>query len=94
MDGDAFGLGGDQDFLLGHDDPDGKITIPGERGRPARFLRRPDRPFVTARGGYYLFVPGLSALQSIAAGPAHLSRWSRLGRWWRTRLDGLRGRST
>jgi hypothetical protein len=80
MDGDAFGLGSDQDFLLGHDDPAGKTTIQGDRQRPARFLRRPDEQFVTTRGGYYLFVPGLSALESIAAGPAPRTRWRSLGR--------------
>ena len=66
MDGDAFGLGSDRDLLVGHDDPDGKMTIQGGGRRPAQFLHPPDEPLVTTRGGYYLFVPGLSALRRIA----------------------------
>jgi hypothetical protein len=41
------------------------MTIQGDRTRPPAFLHR-DRQFVTVRGGYYLFVPGLSALGLIA----------------------------
>jgi Dyp-type peroxidase family len=91
MDGDAFGLGGDQDFLLGQAS-DGKMTIPGEHGRPARFLRRPEQPFVSVHGGYYLFLPGMSALLRIAAGPPGGSLRSRLGRWARVKLRALRSR--
>jgi Dyp-type peroxidase family len=72
MDGDAFGLGGEQDALLGHGDPEGKITIDGDRGRPATFLRRPDEPFVRTRGGYYLYVPGMAGLRLIARREARL----------------------
>ncbi|HEV7585769.1 MAG TPA: hypothetical protein VGO14_08330 [Solirubrobacteraceae bacterium] len=91
MDGDAFGLGDDQDFLLGHE-PGGKMTIPGDRRRPARFLRRPDLPFVTVHGGYYLFMPGISALRRIAQGPPSDSALSRLARWGRATLRRLRSR--
>jgi Dyp-type peroxidase family len=70
MDGDAFGLGDDQDVLLGHG-PQGKITIDGDRARPATFLGPPAEPFVRTRGGYYLYVPGISALKLIAKRPAH-----------------------
>jgi Dyp-type peroxidase family len=64
MDGDAFGLGADQDFLLGLDDPRGKLTI---EGKPPRFLG-PQRTFVINRGGGYFFVPGIAALRALAAG--------------------------
>jgi Dyp-type peroxidase family len=62
MDGDAFGLGADQDFLLGR----GKLTVQGDRRRPASYLPAPERQFVTTRGGYYLFVPGIDSLRRIA----------------------------
>lgn len=62
MDGDAFGLGADQDFLLGLDDPRGKLMI---EGRPPQFLG-PQRTFVINRGGGYFFVPGIAALRFIA----------------------------
>jgi Dyp-type peroxidase family len=61
-DGAAFGLGDDQDFLLG--DATTKMTIQGE---PPRFLTG-GRRFVTTRGGHYLFVPGMEALRRLAAG--------------------------
>jgi hypothetical protein len=64
MDGDAFGLGADQDFLLGLDDPRGKLTI---EGKPPEFLG-PQRTFVINRGGGYFFVPGIAALRALAAG--------------------------
>jgi Dyp-type peroxidase family len=63
-DGDALGLGTDRDFLLGGDDPHGKMTIPGD---PPQFLA-PTRSFVTNRGGGYFFVPGIAALGRIAEG--------------------------
>ena len=63
-DGDAFGLGGDRDFLLGPADPAGKMTVPGN---PPRFLS-PQQQFVRTRGGEYLFVPGMRALATLAAG--------------------------
>jgi Dyp-type peroxidase family len=63
-DGDAFGLGREQDFLLGADDPHGKLTVEGD---PPDFLA-PQRAFVINRGGGYFFVPGLSALDALARG--------------------------
>ena len=63
-DGDAFGLGGDRDFLLGPKDACGKMTVPGD---PPRFLS-PQEQFVRTRGGEYLFVPGMRALRALAAG--------------------------
>jgi Dyp-type peroxidase family len=62
-DGDSFGLGGDRDFLLGAEDPEGKMTLPGH---PPRFLS-PQQQFVRTRGGEYLFVPGMKALSALAA---------------------------
>jgi hypothetical protein len=43
------------------------MTIQGDRAHPPSFVER-TTPFVTVRGGYYLFVPGLKALHKIAAG--------------------------
>lgn len=63
-DGNSFHLGADSDFLLGA--PSGKMTIQGE---PPFFLS-PQGPFVTMRGGEYLFVPGITALAAIADGVA------------------------
>jgi hypothetical protein len=63
LDGDAFGLGADQDLLVAPADPEGKMTV---HGRPPRFLA-PQEQLVTTRGGEYLFVPGISALRELAA---------------------------
>jgi Dyp-type peroxidase family len=63
-DGNSFHLGADSDFLLGA--PSGKMTIQGD---PPFFLS-PQGPFVTMRGGEYLFVPGVTALAAIADGVA------------------------
>jgi Dyp-type peroxidase family len=63
-DGDAFGLGGEKDFVLSDEDPDGTMSIPGCE---PRFLK-PRPAFVTLRGGGYLFIPGLAALRALAAG--------------------------
>jgi Dyp-type peroxidase family len=63
-DGNSFRLGADSDFLLGA--PAGKMTI---QGKPPFFLS-PQGPFVTMRGGEYLFVPGITALAAIADGVA------------------------
>jgi Dyp-type peroxidase family len=70
MSGDTFGLGDDRDFLTGGlDDPGDltKLTIQGNRASPPAVVTR-DRQFVTVRGGYYLFVPGLRALRMISEG--------------------------
>ncbi len=72
MHGDAFGLGADRDFLTGglHRDGDTeRMLIAGDRNDPPAIVTR-DRQFVTVRGGYYLFVPGISALRAIADGEA------------------------
>ncbi|HEX8066833.1 MAG TPA: Dyp-type peroxidase [Thermoleophilaceae bacterium] len=66
MDGDAFCLGTEQDFLLALDDPLGKMTIQGD---PPEFLA-PQRAFVINRGGGYFFTPGMAALRALAAGEA------------------------
>ncbi|MFL5820500.1 MAG: Dyp-type peroxidase [Solirubrobacteraceae bacterium] len=63
-DGNAFRLGHDKDFLLGDSGTSGKMTV---QGRPPFFLS-PQRPFVTTRGGEYLFVPGIRALRALAEG--------------------------
>lgn len=67
MGGDTFGLGADRDFLtagLDSGQPTVRMTIQGDRTRPPAFITR-DRQFVTVRGGYYLFVPGLRALRQM-----------------------------
>jgi hypothetical protein len=56
--------GTDQDLLVAPADPEGKMTV---QGRPPRFLA-PQEQLVTTRGGEYLFVPGIAALRSLAAG--------------------------
>jgi len=63
-DGNIFGLGHDRDYLLGDPAGAGKMTIQGERP----FFLAPQQPFVTTRGGEYLFVPGMAALRAIAEG--------------------------
>ena len=63
-DGDAFGLGEDRDFLLGGEDPSGKMVIHGARPR----LLSPRRSFVVNRGGGYFFAPGIGALRALAGG--------------------------
>lgn len=63
-DGDAFGLGEERDFLLGGEDPNGKMTIQGYRPR----ILSPRRSFVVNRGGGYFFVPGIAALGELAKG--------------------------
>jgi Dyp-type peroxidase family len=62
-DGNALHVGHDSDFLLGHPLGTGKMTI---QGAPP-FLLGPQGPFVTTRGGCYLFVPGLRALAALAS---------------------------
>jgi deferrochelatase/peroxidase EfeB len=61
-DGNALHLGHDSDFLLGHPLGTGKMTVQGD----PPFLLGPQGPFVTTRGGGYLFVPGLNALEALA----------------------------
>jgi Dyp-type peroxidase family len=67
MGGDPFGLGEDRDFLTAGRDPGQsslRMTIQGDRVHPPSFVERA-APFVTVRGGYYLFVPGLKALRTM-----------------------------
>jgi Dyp-type peroxidase family len=79
-DGDAFGLGGDSDFMLGSHGERAKMVVNGDRRNPPILLDLAGKRFVTVRGGYYLFVPGISALRLIARGPAPTKRWwHRLG---------------
>jgi Dyp-type peroxidase family len=62
MDGNAFGLGDDRDFMLGENGAhDGKMTLQGD---PPTFLA-PSRPLVVTRGGEYLFQPGITALHAL-----------------------------
>ncbi|HWX74845.1 MAG TPA: hypothetical protein VNZ05_06040 [Solirubrobacteraceae bacterium] len=68
MDGDAFGLGAEQDFLLGGGRAGAIVTIPGGRGAPARFLERGAQRFVRPQGGYYLLLPSRSALKRMGKG--------------------------
>lgn len=82
--GNEFGLGNDQDVLLGnHDDPadgsrdDGephKVVIPGDASTPggrAPFICRGLPRFVDTRGGDYFFLPSVTGLELIAAGAVH-----------------------
>jgi Dyp-type peroxidase family len=63
--GNPFHLAHDTDFLLGGStELMGKMTLQGE---PPYFLA-PQAPFVTTRGGEYLFVPGMTGLAAIADG--------------------------
>jgi Dyp-type peroxidase family len=63
-DGNGFHIGHDSDFLLGSPLGTGKMTLQGD---PPFFLS-PQGPFVSTRGGEYLFVPGITALRALAAG--------------------------
>ncbi|MGH2895504.1 MAG: hypothetical protein ACRDPM_19870 [Solirubrobacteraceae bacterium] len=68
MGGDTFGLGTERDFLTAGLDPgqaSERMTIQGDRAQPPSFITR-ERQFVTVRGGFYLFAPGLKALSKIA----------------------------
>jgi Dyp-type peroxidase family len=63
--GNAFGLGDDQDVMLGPQDGarTNKMTIPG--GPP--FFLGPLSRVVTVKGGDYFFVPGINGLHFMAA---------------------------
>jgi Dyp-type peroxidase family len=63
-DGDFAKLGNDKDPIIGSNDGSGTFTIP-RAGAPRR--RLPELPaFVSTRGGEYFFLPGISALRSLA----------------------------
>jgi hypothetical protein len=65
--GNTFQLAHDTDFLLGApEDARGKMTVPGD----PPFFFSPQGPFVTTRGGEYLFVPGITGLAAVADGVA------------------------
>lgn len=64
-DGNVFGLGHDSDFVMGGMADGGSMVIQGERP----FYLAPQKPFVTVRGGEYLWVPGVSALHALAQLP-------------------------
>ncbi|HEX3874692.1 MAG TPA: Dyp-type peroxidase [Solirubrobacteraceae bacterium] len=66
--GNTFGLGEDQDVLLGPQDQEDpatvkKMIVPGD---PPFFVGPLER-VVTVRGGEYFFVPGINGLQFLAA---------------------------
>jgi Dyp-type peroxidase family len=65
-DGNIFHLGHDKDYLLGDSATTAKMTVQGD----PPFFVAPQPPFVTTRGGEYLFAPGLTALAAIAEGIA------------------------
>ena len=64
--GNAFGLGEDQDVLLGPQDGDAvrKMTVPGE---PPFLLGSALARGHASKGGEYFFVPGINGLQFLAA---------------------------
>jgi len=64
MDGNAFGLGRDQDWLLSNGGGTKKATI---QGAPPYFADA-SHPIVIPRGCQYLLMPGIHALRGIAAG--------------------------
>lgn len=61
-DGNAFGLGTEQDYLLGDKCGAGKSTIPGDP--PHILATKPN--VVTTRGSEYLLMPGLRVLGKLA----------------------------
>jgi Dyp-type peroxidase family len=63
-DGNGFHLGHDSDFLLGSPLGTGKMTVQGA----TPYILGPQGPFVTTRGGEYLFMPGIAALRALARG--------------------------
>lgn len=66
VDGDAFFLGEDQDYLLGNERGSGKMTIP-VRDAPPKYVTAPPDLVVT-RYMEYLFAPGIRALHRLAEG--------------------------
>jgi Dyp-type peroxidase family len=62
-DGNAFGLGGEPDALVG---AGGRLTMQGRPPRPPRFVADLGA-HVALRGGEYLWVPGLAALAALAS---------------------------
>ncbi len=66
MDGDAFYLGEDQDFLLANEGASGRMTIPVAGAAPKFIETRPN--LVVTKGMEYLFAPGIEALTKLANG--------------------------
>ena len=62
VDGNAFGLGSDADWLLAEGRQ--KLTV---QGIPPKFVAA-GGPMVVTRGTEYLFAPGMAALRKLAAG--------------------------
>jgi Dyp-type peroxidase family len=90
-DGDAFELGDERDALLGGGGP-GIVRIEGGTGRPLRLLPRPPSPLVTARGGYYLFVPSLHVLRRMARGAGPGAPRAGIATWLLGALGAVSGR--
>jgi deferrochelatase/peroxidase EfeB len=63
-DGDFVGLGNEKDPIIGGNDGRGNFTIP-RAGAPRRRLTGLTA-FVSTRGGEYFFLPGITALRSLA----------------------------
>ena len=66
MDGNAFGLGRDQDVLMGNSDGPRRFMVAGERP----YLATVARNLVVTRGSEYLLMPGRPALEILAGGGA------------------------
>ena len=65
-DGDAFGLGDDQDYLMANADGSGTMTIPTRGSHPR--LVGVQEGLVVTRGAEYLLAPSRAALRGLALG--------------------------
>ena len=61
-DGDALWLGPEKDCMT----MGSRMTVQGDR--EPTYLRAPEKPFISTRGGDYFFVPGLPALRALGSG--------------------------
>lgn len=73
LDGDSFGLGDQQDFLLGNERSNGVMVIPQRDSRPRYVTTAPN--LVVTRGSEYFLVPGIRALQRLAEGGFARGHW-------------------
>jgi len=73
LDGDAFGLGDQQDFLLGNEHSAGTMQIPRRDSGPLFVTTQPD--LVVTRGSEYFLVPGVKALHRLAEGAFMRGHW-------------------